>query len=85
MVARRQDEPTVIRGVRIREEASVPTYRAGRVCRDLECDTVLSVYNSGAFCWQHEPPHRSVGAPAGRPRGDRALEEIGEGVWARSA
>ena len=50
MVARRQDEPTVIRGVRIREEASVPTYRAGRVCRDLECNTVLSVYNSGAFC-----------------------------------
>ncbi len=30
-------------------------YKAGRVCRHPECDTVLSIYNSGTFCYQHEP------------------------------
>ncbi len=24
-----------------------------RVCRDPDCDTKLSVYNAGDFCWQH--------------------------------
>ena len=85
MVARRQDEPTQIQGVRIREESAVQRYRTGRVCEDLQCDTVLSVYNPSTFCWQHEPPHRLVGAPPGRPRGVNALEEMGEGIWARSA
>lgn len=27
----------------------------GRVCRDPECDTRLSMYNSGAYCYEHEP------------------------------
>lgn len=30
-------------------------YQAGRVCRHPGCATVLSIYNSGRFCYQHEP------------------------------
>ena len=28
---------------------------AGRVCADRACSTVLSVYNTGDFCWEHTP------------------------------
>jgi hypothetical protein len=28
----------------------------GRVCEDENCQTVLSQYNRGDRCWQHEPP-----------------------------
>jgi hypothetical protein len=82
MVERRQDEPTQIRGVRTREESSVRTYVAGRVCLEFACGTVLSVYNSSAFCWQHERPRPGFGVPPGRPRRDRRLEEVSEGIWA---
>jgi hypothetical protein len=30
--------------------------RAGRVCADLACSTVLSVYNTGEHCWEHTQP-----------------------------
>lgn len=30
-------------------------FKAGRVCRQSGCRTVLSIYNDGAFCYQHEP------------------------------
>jgi hypothetical protein len=29
--------------------------RRGRVCEDEKCETVLSQYNEGDRCWQHEP------------------------------
>jgi hypothetical protein len=29
--------------------------KAGRVCREAGCQTVLSIYNRGKFCYQHEP------------------------------
>ena len=28
---------------------------AGRVCGDVACSTVLSVYNTGDHCWEHTP------------------------------
>ena len=28
---------------------------AGRVCSDPGCGTVLSIYNRGESCWQHQP------------------------------
>ncbi|MDQ4133387.1 MAG: hypothetical protein M3179_09325 [Actinomycetota bacterium] len=31
------------------------SFRAGRVCKHPECETQLSIYNDGAFCYQHEP------------------------------
>jgi hypothetical protein len=30
-------------------------YRAGRVCDHSGCETVLSIYNKGKYCYQHEP------------------------------
>jgi hypothetical protein len=30
-------------------------FKAGRVCRHPGCGTVLSIYNDGKFCYQHEP------------------------------
>ena len=29
--------------------------KAGRVCREDGCGTVLSIYNRGKYCYQHEP------------------------------
>jgi hypothetical protein len=29
--------------------------RVGRVCREPDCDTRLSIYNKSGFCWQHQP------------------------------
>ena len=50
MVARRQDEPTQIQGVRVREESGVQRYRTGRVCEDL-----LIPHHTGV---EHHFPHR---------------------------
>ena len=30
--------------------------RVGRICADGECQTVLSVYNTGDRCWEHTQP-----------------------------
>ncbi|MGH9278649.1 MAG: hypothetical protein ACRD12_11175 [Acidimicrobiales bacterium] len=30
-------------------------FKSGRVCRYPSCGTVLSIYNDGKFCYQHEP------------------------------
>lgn len=30
-------------------------FKRGRVCADERCDTVLSIYNKGKYCYQHEP------------------------------
>ena len=30
-------------------------FKAGRVCRKVGCETVLSIYNRGKYCYQHEP------------------------------
>jgi hypothetical protein len=29
--------------------------RVGRVCREPDCDTRLSIYNKTGMCWQHQP------------------------------
>ncbi|HEX2699529.1 MAG TPA: hypothetical protein VHM89_04910 [Acidimicrobiales bacterium] len=31
------------------------SFGAGRVCRDPDCNTRLSMYNSGKYCYEHEP------------------------------
>jgi len=31
------------------------SFKAGRVCRENGCETILSIYNNGSFCSQHEP------------------------------
>jgi hypothetical protein len=30
-------------------------FKAGRRCAEDGCGTVLSIYNKGRFCYQHEP------------------------------
>ena len=30
-------------------------YAAGRVCREPGCETKLSIYNKGKYCYVHEP------------------------------
>ena len=31
------------------------SFGQGRVCKEPGCDTRLSMYNSGKFCYEHEP------------------------------
>lgn len=31
------------------------SFGKGRVCREPGCDTRLSMYNSGRYCYEHEP------------------------------
>lgn len=31
------------------------SFGRGRVCKDPDCETRLSMYNSGKFCYEHEP------------------------------
>ncbi|MHB8438272.1 MAG: hypothetical protein ACYDD4_03820 [Acidimicrobiales bacterium] len=31
------------------------TFERGRVCEEDGCETQLSIYNDGRFCFQHEP------------------------------
>jgi hypothetical protein len=44
--------PSDIRSNRVHE--------TGRVCAHDGCATVLSIYNSTGWCWQHELPHAYV-------------------------
>lgn len=30
-------------------------FSRGRTCREPGCDTKLSIYNNGKYCYQHEP------------------------------
>jgi hypothetical protein len=46
------------------------TFGEGRVCREPTCDTVLSRYNSGAFCSAHEHGHHIRTRGVARPRRD---------------
>lgn len=31
------------------------SFGAGRTCREAGCETKLSRYNNGKYCYQHEP------------------------------
>ena len=31
------------------------SFGKGRVCKEPDCETRLSMYNSGKFCYEHEP------------------------------
>lgn len=31
------------------------SFARGRVCREPGCSTRLSIYNSGRYCYEHEP------------------------------
>lgn len=46
------------------------TYRDGRVCEVYGCKTILSRYNRGSLCWQHESPRPYFGPVRGRHRRD---------------
>jgi hypothetical protein len=35
-------------------------HETGRICAHDGCATVLSIYNSTGWCWQHEMPHTYV-------------------------
>ena len=49
-------EESALLGSRITStEGSTRRYRTGRVCREQDCETKLSVYNEGAFCSLHAP------------------------------
>jgi hypothetical protein len=30
------------------------TFAKGRLCREPGCNTILSVYNDGSYCYRHE-------------------------------
>jgi hypothetical protein len=31
------------------------TFPRGRVCAEEQCETLLSIYNEGHYCFRHEP------------------------------
>lgn len=31
------------------------TFPRGRICAEDECETLLSIYNEGSYCFRHEP------------------------------
>ena len=31
------------------------SFGKGRICKDPDCQTRLSMYNSGKYCYEHEP------------------------------
>jgi hypothetical protein len=49
---------------------SVGRARAGRICAQDGCDTLLSVYNGATRCWQHEPARRYFPVHGGRRTAD---------------
>jgi len=38
-----------------RSPADTKTFRAGRVCAEPDCTTVLSIYNGSYYCSVHRP------------------------------
>ena len=42
----------------IQDGPPVPHFDEGRTCGELECATVLSIYNDGDRCWAHRPMER---------------------------
>lgn len=43
-------------GHALRDPGAAPkSYPKGRVCRESDCGTRLSMYNPGAYCVEHEP------------------------------
>jgi hypothetical protein len=85
MVTRRQEEPLRIEPVRTREISRMHTHGPGRICATQGCETRLSIYNEGRHCWVHGENQISIGAPVGRPRREHSMEQIADGIWARSA
>jgi hypothetical protein len=71
-MAQRHDQGLPIRGIAAdRLTARAKTYAGDRTCGEEGCATRLSIYNRTDRCWVHEPPHRYVVHPGGRPRKDR--------------
>lgn len=68
----RHDQGSPINGVTFCGNAKrARTYPGGRTCGSEGCTTRLSIYNRSERCWVHEPPHKFVVHPGGRPRKDR--------------
>jgi len=44
-----------IAGERFTNGTAARTFPPGRVCRDRQCQTVLSIYNGGDYCSSHSP------------------------------
>jgi hypothetical protein len=36
-------------------ERASKSFGKGRTCREPGCNTTLSIYNNGKYCYQHEP------------------------------
>ncbi len=51
MVTERAVQATPFRG----SDRPSRSFGSGRVCREAGCETRLSMYNSGKFCYEHEP------------------------------
>ena len=49
------------------ERPAVQGFKAGRVCQQAGCETMLSIYNDGKFCYQHEPMSYPGSAAARSP------------------
>lgn len=51
MVSERAVQGTPFRGA----DRPSKSFGKGRICKEAGCGTRLSMYNSGKFCYEHEP------------------------------
>jgi hypothetical protein len=51
-------DPTSVRTESAQDGPAVPRFDEGRTCEEIDCRTVLSVYNDGSRCWSHRPMER---------------------------
>jgi hypothetical protein len=74
-----KDRPVALRAVGPGGPGPAPrTFSDGRICREFGCSTLLSRYNGGELCWQHQPRARVIlESGRGRARRDPALRMIG--------
>jgi hypothetical protein len=47
-----------VRTESVQDGPPVPRFEEGRLCEEVGCQTILSVYNDGSRCWMHRPMER---------------------------
>lgn len=55
LIRRVQETGSIAEPILALRDGPNDTYPEGRVCRDYDCETLLSIYNEGTYCALHDP------------------------------